>query len=77
MNELFLSYPKVLYSDNGVTWNPVTNRTSHDVIFIGNNDNESKVLNELPSPINTIYLRLQPVTWLTHISLRWDVVGCA
>ena len=68
---------QVQYSLDGSTWQTVANENGTDVVFVGNRDMNSQALNPLPAPITARYIRLRPVTWNVHISLRWDVRGCS
>ncbi|XP_052260686.1 uncharacterized protein LOC127864837 isoform X2 [Dreissena polymorpha] len=45
-------------------------------IFPGNTDQDSYVTNKLAHPVCALCVRIQPVTWDWHISLRFDVLGC-
>ncbi|XP_052232213.1 multiple epidermal growth factor-like domains protein 10 [Dreissena polymorpha] len=31
----------------------------------------------LPSPIRALCVRIQPITWVLHVTLRFDVLGCS
>ncbi|XP_022782671.1 uncharacterized protein LOC111323557 [Stylophora pistillata] len=65
------------YSGDGVTFHPYhLPGESSAKIFSANQDSDSKVLHELTPPINTRYVRLSPVTWHNHISLRMELYGC-
>ncbi|KAH3708913.1 protein draper-like [Dreissena polymorpha] len=46
-------------------------------IFPGNTDQDSHVTIMLPSPVRALCVRIQPVTWVEHITLRFDVLGCS
>ena len=61
------------YSSNNVTWLDVTDASGNTKVFPGNTDTDSAVINMLPSPLTARYLRLHPVQWQGHISMRWDV----
>ena len=43
--------------------------------FNANSDRDSVVENEIPY-VFARFLRLCPVEWFSHISLRWEVYGC-
>lgn len=42
-------------------------------VFTGNSDRNTVVTNELNSPINARYIRIHPVTWYSHISMRIEI----
>ncbi|OWF47671.1 uncharacterized protein LOC110454060 isoform X2 [Mizuhopecten yessoensis] len=66
---------RVGYSVDGTTWVMVKNGPN-DMIFPGNTDQDTPVTNMLPCPVIAKYIRLYPVKWDKHISLRWDAIGC-
>ncbi|XP_028395369.1 uncharacterized protein LOC114519442 isoform X2 [Dendronephthya gigantea] len=45
-------------------------------VFAGNYDKSSVVTNLLYPAINARYIRIHPVSWFSHISLRIEVIGC-
>ena len=45
-------------------------------VYNGNTDQESEVTNMLGCSIIAKYLRIRPVDWRNHISLRFEVLGC-
>ena len=48
-------------------------------LFTGNDptrDHETVVTNEFDWPIAARFVRLNPQTWYSHISLRWEIYGC-
>ncbi|XP_028414250.1 venom prothrombin activator pseutarin-C non-catalytic subunit-like [Dendronephthya gigantea] len=45
-------------------------------VFAGNDDKNSVVTNLLYPTINARYIRIHPVSWFDHISLRIEVIGC-
>lgn len=44
--------------------------------YTGNSDQQTKVYNALPADIVAVSVRLLPMTWHSHISMRWDLQGC-
>ncbi|KAM6268081.1 putative carboxypeptidase X1 [Spheniscus humboldti] len=68
---------KVQVSNDTHTWQPCRNGTE-EVVFPGNKDPETPVLNLLPSPVVARYLRINPQTWFQNgtICLRAEVLGC-
>ena len=67
-------------SDDGVTFNYVTDfggLSSSDkeaAVFAGNTDPTTAV--ETPVSLTTRFVRLYPVTFNRHMSLRWDILAC-
>ncbi|RMX51553.1 hypothetical protein pdam_00010331 [Pocillopora damicornis] len=45
-------------------------------VLHANQDSDTVVYNKLISPIRARYIRLLPVTWYNHISLRMELYGC-
>jgi len=45
-------------------------------IFSGNNDQDGVVTNMLPCPLLARCIRINPIEWKDHVSLRFDLLGC-
>ena len=45
-------------------------------VFDGNHDSDTVAYNELSPPIATRFIRLAPVDWHIHISMRVEIYGC-
>ena len=45
-------------------------------MFDGNNDSDSVVYNKLTPAVTALVLRLLPVDWQNHISMRMEIYGC-
>ncbi|XP_013397759.1 uncharacterized protein LOC106164412 [Lingula anatina] len=45
--------------------------------FTANKDQNTKVTNTLTYPLKARYVRLIPVAWNGHISMRWEILGCS
>lgn len=45
-------------------------------VFSGNKDRSTVVGHRLVKPIIAKYIRLRPVTWYGHISMRMELFGC-
>ena len=45
-------------------------------IFYGNRDSDTVVYNTLKPPITAHFIRILPLEWHNHISLRIEVYGC-
>ncbi|CAH3103665.1 unnamed protein product, partial [Porites lobata] len=44
--------------------------------FTGNTDRNTVVLNVLHPSIDARYIRVNPKTWNSHISMRMELLGC-
>ncbi|OCT96555.1 hypothetical protein XELAEV_18008761mg [Xenopus laevis] len=68
---------KVQVSNDTHTWKTCKNGTE-EVIFKGNKDPETPVLNHLPTPMVGRYIRINPQTWFENgtICLRAEIIGC-
>jgi hypothetical protein len=56
----------ITYTLNGISWQMLDNGR----IFKGNNYANKKVRNDFAAPVRTRAIRLHPVKWLNHISMR-------
>ena len=45
-------------------------------VFEANEDSDTVVLNKLSQPITASYIRLLPIEWHNHISMRIEIYGC-
>ena len=61
----------ISYSLDGTNWVDIP------TLYSGNVDQFTKKTNNLPPNTVARYVRLRPQTWLNHMSLRFDVTGCA
>ncbi|XP_030834099.1 uncharacterized protein LOC592324 [Strongylocentrotus purpuratus] len=69
---------KVACSTNDTTIHTVQDIFTNpgaDKIFTGNVDRNTIVTNTLPVPQSCRYVRLMPVSWFDHISLRMEIYG--
>ncbi|XP_078352588.1 uncharacterized protein LOC144637397 isoform X1 [Oculina patagonica] len=69
---------KLQYSVDGVIFQfyqePAGNNSAK--VFTGNQDSDTVVYNKLSPPITARYVRLRPVAWNNHISMRMELYGC-
>ena len=61
----------ISYSLDGANWVHIP------TLYAGNVDQYTKKTNNLPPNTDARYVRLRPQTYREHISLRFDVTGCA
>uniref|UniRef100_A0A8C3RY66 Carboxypeptidase X, M14 family member 1 n=1 Tax=Chelydra serpentina TaxID=8475 RepID=A0A8C3RY66_CHESE len=68
---------KIQFSNDTHAWQPGRNGTE-EVVFPGNKDPETPVLNALPTPVVARYIRINPQTWFENgtICLRAEILGC-
>ena len=64
------------YSVDGSSYTAIADEQGSDVIFTGNTDSNTIVTNDLETAIVARYVRLYPMSWYSHMSMRWDVYGC-
>ncbi|XP_052769424.1 lactadherin-like [Mya arenaria] len=74
-NQYVTSY-RVLYSKNCMIYKTVENEDGSDVIFVGNTDTTNIVTNRFSTPLEAKCIRINPLSWYGHVSLRFDLVGC-
>ncbi|XP_006885237.1 PREDICTED: lactadherin [Elephantulus edwardii] len=68
---------KVAYSNDGKNWTEYRERGSTESkIFHGNFDNNSHKKNIFETPFEARYVRVLPVSWHNHITLRLELLGC-
>lgn len=67
---------KVLYSHDGLQWNPVTTSNGRAKKFLANFDGKISRTNHFDRPIQARYLRVQPTDWHSHIGLKAEIHGC-
>eukprot|EP00057_Strongylocentrotus_purpuratus_P010035 XP_011664509.1 PREDICTED: LOW QUALITY PROTEIN: lactadherin [Strongylocentrotus purpuratus] len=66
---------QISYSIDGQDWTMVEDYEEGPKIFPGNSDRDSLVENGISPPVTARFIRLHPVTWHRHISLRWELIG--
>ena len=57
-------------------WLTITNATGSNRTFTANTDSFLPVVNELPSDVIARHVRLTPITWHNHVSMRILFYGC-
>ena len=68
-NQFVKSY-KVSYSQDGTNWVELPD------LYVGNSNRDGKKTNSLPDNTEARLIRLHPIEWHGHISMRWEVTGC-
>ncbi|XP_072041290.1 lactadherin-like [Amphiura filiformis] len=69
---------KVQYSEDGEFWAFFEQYTNNqgEMIFDGNTNHTTIVTNLFPAPVLASYIKIIPVEWIQHISMRFELVGC-
>jgi len=68
---------KLQYSNDGQTFTDYKEEGETDAkILTGNSDQNTVVKHELSQPITARYIRLVPLSWKGHISMRMELYGC-
>ncbi|KOX75564.1 Hemocytin [Melipona quadrifasciata] len=67
---------KVFYSNDDYRWNPVVDENGFEREFLGNFDSDTIKKNYFDKPLNTRYLKVQPIKWHSQIGLKLEVLGC-
>ena len=65
------------YSPDNVDDFYVRDEDSNIALFPGNTDRNTKVENFVPPGIVAKSVNLTQISWLEHISMRFDVTGCS
>lgn len=65
---------KISYSNDDINWNYIGGTDlASATTFTGNSDRNTVVTNEFATTITAQYIRIHPVTWYSHISMRIEV----
>ncbi|XP_038060485.1 lactadherin-like [Patiria miniata] len=67
---------QVTYSEDGQSWNNVTDADGTPIKFPGNKDRNTLVTTRLPFTLRTRILRIHPTAWHAYCSMRFEVIGC-
>ncbi|XP_052769413.1 lactadherin-like [Mya arenaria] len=74
-NQYVTSY-RVLYSIDCERFQAVENPGGTDVIFVGNEDTDNSKTNWFSPALNAKCIRINPLSWHNHVSLRFELIGC-
>ncbi|XP_038060470.1 lactadherin-like [Patiria miniata] len=75
-SSLWVTEYQVTYSDDGQSWNNVTDAYGTPIKFPGNKDKNTLVTTRLPFALRTRILRIHPTKWHWGCSMRFEVIGC-
>ncbi|XP_038077282.1 lactadherin-like [Patiria miniata] len=67
---------QVTYSNDGQSWDHVTDALGTPMKFPGNKDANTPVASTLPFALRTRILRINPTEWNNHCCMRFEVIGC-
>ena len=73
VTQYLLSYR---YDESTPSFQVLQDRSGNDVVFNGNSDRNSKVVNAISPPFVARYVRILPKGWELWPSLRWELYGC-
>lgn len=74
--EQWVTAYKIMHSDDGETWNFLEDDYGSPVVFDGNIDQDTAVINPLKDILDTRYVRIVPIAWNDWIGLRAEILGC-
>ncbi|XP_072033082.1 hyalin-like [Amphiura filiformis] len=73
----WVTYFKVQYSNDGSSWTYVQQTNNEaDMIFDGSTNQHTVVTNLFPAEVTAAYIRIVPTAWRSHISMRFEILGC-
>ncbi|CAL1296415.1 unnamed protein product [Larinioides sclopetarius] len=73
----FITSYQLLYSTDGVAYSYYQDEADNIQVFNGNFDDSSEVKHVFKRPFEARFVRLQPLSWETKISLRLELLGCS
>ncbi|XP_033117836.1 lactadherin-like, partial [Anneissia japonica] len=79
-NENFIHWVtsyEIFHSVDGNLFQPIRKTDCQVTRFVGNSDQDTNVTNIFPDPVYAQFVRIHPVDWHGHISLRFEVLGCS
>lgn len=75
--EMYVISYTLLYSDDGIHWEKYTDdEEGQPKIFSGNTDNNEHVKNYIYPPIFSRFIRINPKSWMSSITMRVELLGC-
>ncbi|XP_033111515.1 retinoschisin-like [Anneissia japonica] len=67
---------EVRHSVNGNSFEAITDANGQVAEFKGNSDQDTTVTNIFHNHVYAQFIRIHPISWHNHISLRFEVLGC-
>eukprot|EP00161_Ancyromonas_sigmoides_P010592 TRINITY_DN265_c0_g1_i6.p1 TRINITY_DN265_c0_g1~~TRINITY_DN265_c0_g1_i6.p1 ORF type:complete len:723 (-),score=272.82 TRINITY_DN265_c0_g1_i6:63-2231(-) len=68
---------RVSVSHDGKKWTAVKNKAGHEAYFRGSSNSDGVVRSAFASPLEARFVRIEPMGWYTHISMRAEVYDTA
>ncbi|XP_033117579.1 uncharacterized protein LOC117117396 [Anneissia japonica] len=68
---------KVHYSFDGENFKTILNASGQAAVFTGNSDGNTAVTNMFHIPVYAQYIRINPISWMHRICMRFEVIGCS
>jgi hypothetical protein len=68
---------RVSVSQDGKKWTAVKNKAGHEAYFRGSSNSDGVVRSAFASPLEARFVRIEPMGWYTHISMRAEVYDTA
>ncbi|KAJ8397962.1 hypothetical protein AAFF_G00433090 [Aldrovandia affinis] len=73
----YVSAYRVLYSQDGQSWQPFREADlDRDKVFQGNTNYHHEVRNNFIPPIEARYVRVSPTRWQQRIAMKLELLGC-
>lgn len=72
----FVTQYRVLYTNDTFFWQYILDANGKPKLFFGNVDTDSAQVNFLHPPISARYVRINPTKWVSHVSMRAELLGC-
>ena len=66
---------KLHLSMDSIQFETIQDTDGSDRIFEGNADQNTRVMHYLPARSFARYVKLTPLGWVTHVSMRWGLTG--
>ena len=63
-------------SNDGNAWQTIKAENGDDFVFVGNSAPDNIVINMLPEPVVTRFVRLTVLVYNNLPSVRWAIIGC-
>ncbi|XP_077972618.1 neuropilin-1-like isoform X2 [Styela clava] len=67
---------QVEHSQNGFNFTDVKKSDGSEMVFYGNSDRSTKVVNRFPKPVLTRFVRIYPMAFYNGMYIRFDVIDC-
>lgn len=72
----WVSAYNVKYSHDSFSWNPIIDDYGNERMFLANYDDDNEHTNYFKKPIQSQFLKIEPVKWKNNIQMRIEPIGC-